>query len=54
MDLRPFAVHIDLARIARIGAGQNLDQRRLSRTVVAEQPDNFAGIKIDAGPRRRP
>jgi hypothetical protein len=41
------AVDVDLARIRLVGPGEDLDQRRLAGTVMAEQPDYFPGAKID-------
>ena len=38
------AAHIDRAAGRRHGARKHLDQRRLARAVVAEQPDDFAAI----------
>ena len=43
------AVDEDLAGVALVGAGQDLDQRRLAGAVVAEQAHHLAGIEIDAG-----
>ena len=37
------------AGIALVGAGQDLDQRRLAGAVVAEQRHDLAGIEIDRG-----
>ena len=36
-----------VAGIALVGAGQDLDQRRLAGAVVAEQRHHLAGIEID-------
>ena len=48
-DVGLLAVDEDVAGIALVGAGQDLDQRRLAGAVVAEQPDHLAGVEIDAG-----
>ena len=47
VDVDFLAVDEDLAVVALVGAGQDLDQRRLAGAVVAEKADDFAGIKID-------
>jgi hypothetical protein len=36
--LNPLAVEDDLAVLRRVDAGEALDERRLARAVVAEQP----------------
>ena len=41
------AVDKDLARIRLVGAGEDLDQRRFSCAVMAEQADHLAGTQID-------
>ena len=38
-----------VAVVALVGAGQDLDQRRLAGAIVAEQADHLAGIEIDRG-----
>ena len=49
VDVGGLAVDQDLAAIALVGAGENLDKRRLAGAVVAEQGDDLAGIEIDRG-----
>ncbi|MNL33299.1 hypothetical protein D3C87_1552040 [compost metagenome] len=49
VDLGGFAVDRDLAAIALVGAGEDLDQCRLAGAVMAEQGDHFAGKEIDGG-----
>jgi hypothetical protein len=45
LDLR--AVEEDLAGCRLVDAAENPDQRRLARTVVADQADELAGMEID-------
>ena len=47
------AAKADGAGVERVDAGQNLDQRRLARAVLAEERENFAGVEghADVGQR---
>ena len=47
-DRDRLAIDPDLAGIGPVSAGQDLDQRRLAGAVVPEQPDDLAGMEIDA------
>ena len=47
---RFLAANGDGSGIARIGAGENLDQRRFAGAVMADQRHDFAGMKIDRHP----
>ena len=46
-DVRFLAVHEDRPGIALVGAGQDLDERRLAGAVVAEQGDHFSLVEVD-------
>src|SRR3546814_6139313 len=46
-DVGRLAIDEDVAGIAPVGAGEDLDQRRLAGAVVAEQGDDLAGIEVD-------
>ncbi|MER3388682.1 MAG: hypothetical protein RJQ01_01490 [Microcella sp.] len=41
------SVEGDLSRIGPIASGENLDQGRLSRTVLAQQCQNLATTKVE-------
>ena len=43
------AIDEDLTGIALVGAGQDLDQRRLARAVVPKQRHDFAGVEVAGG-----
>jgi hypothetical protein len=47
------AVHADLALARRMSAGEDLDEGRLARPVVADQRQHFTGadLEVDAGER---
>ena len=47
------AAKADGAGVERVDAGQNLDQRRLARAVLAEERENFAGVEGHADVRQR-
>ena len=47
------AAKADAARVERIDAGQNLDQRRLARAVLAQERKNLAGLEGHADVRQR-
>ena len=49
-DGRRLAANKDRSGIALVGAGQNLDQRRLAGAVMADQPDYLAIVKVDRCP----
>ncbi len=43
VDVDLLAFDEDVAMVALVGAGQDLDQRRLAGAVVAQQAHHFAG-----------
>jgi hypothetical protein len=47
------ALDRDRARIRRLEAGENLDQGRLARSVVAEQPEHLALAQVQADVSQR-
>src|ERR1700689_1700504 len=47
------AAKADTARIERVDAGQNLDQRRFAGAVLAQESKNFAGLESHTDVRER-
>ena len=48
LERHRLAVEEDLALVGDLGAGEALDQRRLSGTVVADDGEHLAGVELEA------
>ena len=46
-DRHRLAVEADLTVVRRVDAGDHLDQRRLAGAVVADEPDDLAGVELE-------